>query len=199
MKKNERTRNWTFVLYPESMPEDYLEILNCEHCPVIISPLHNKDIDPTGEPKKEHYHILICYESVKSYSQVCELTDKLNATIPQVCKNTKGMVRYFLHLDNPEKAPYKKSNIRTLGYVDLEQFFELSFADKTLLLKECFDIINTNNIYEFYDFINYVMVFRPNDIFPLVTTGGCGFTVKEYLKSKKFKGNTLSGTFNANK
>lgn len=186
-EKNSRTRNWVFILYPESMPEDYLDILNEEHTTVIISPLHDKDIDPTGEPKKPHYHILICYDTVKSYSQLCELTDKLNASFPKVCKNTKGMVRYFLHLDNPEKAPYKKEYIRTLGYTDLDSYFELSFTDKHLLMTECFAIIRENNFREFADFIDYISIKRPNDIFPLITVGGCSYIIKEYINSMRYK------------
>ena len=79
-----RTRNWGFVMYPESAPENYIQILNDLHIKWALSPLHDKDINPsTNEPKKAHWHGVLVFESVKSYEQVKAITDSLNATIPQ--------------------------------------------------------------------------------------------------------------------
>lgn len=48
-----RTRSWTFILYPESAPENWREILNDLFIQWVESPLHDKDIDEgTGELKK---------------------------------------------------------------------------------------------------------------------------------------------------
>ncbi|MDF9661329.1 Rep family protein, partial [Bacillus cereus] len=44
--KDERTRNWTFIVYPESTPENWREIINDLHTPWIESPLHDKDVNP---------------------------------------------------------------------------------------------------------------------------------------------------------
>ena len=52
-----RTRNFATVIYPESAPSDWKEILNQEFIPAFISPLHDRDTNPTGEPKKPHYHV----------------------------------------------------------------------------------------------------------------------------------------------
>ena len=51
MSKNVKKRNWAFVLYPESAPEDWKEQLRLSGLQGAISPLHDKDINPTGEPK----------------------------------------------------------------------------------------------------------------------------------------------------
>ena len=52
-----RTRSYATVVYPESAP-DFLERLNDLKVPCFVSPLHDKDFNPTGEPKKPHYHVL---------------------------------------------------------------------------------------------------------------------------------------------
>ncbi|NCB50151.1 MAG: hypothetical protein EOM53_05720, partial [Alphaproteobacteria bacterium] len=39
-KSDTRGRYWTFVLYPESMPENTFEYLESLRVPVVISPLH---------------------------------------------------------------------------------------------------------------------------------------------------------------
>ena len=56
---NKRFRNFATVVYPESAPEGWQETLSEQFVPAFISPLHEKDINPTGEPKKPHYHVLI--------------------------------------------------------------------------------------------------------------------------------------------
>ena len=102
--KESRTRNWTFVLYEDSAPENWRDILDEMFIEWIESPWHDKDINADGEPKKKHKHILLMFGGVKSYEQVKEITDKLGQPIPQRCHNAKAMVRYMAHLDNPEKA-----------------------------------------------------------------------------------------------
>ncbi|WP_245335898.1 Rep family protein, partial [Staphylococcus sp. GDY8P117P] len=73
---NVRTRNWTFVIYPESVSEGWRDILDDEHIQWVESPLHDKDTNPNGEIKKAHKHILVMYDGVKSYNQILELTER---------------------------------------------------------------------------------------------------------------------------
>ena len=54
-----KTRSWSFIVYPESAPSNWIDILNDMHIEIIISPLHDKDTDPDGEVKKAHYHVMI--------------------------------------------------------------------------------------------------------------------------------------------
>ena len=44
--KTIQSRSWTFVLYPESCPEDWQEKLL--GVPFLRSPLHDKDVNPDG-------------------------------------------------------------------------------------------------------------------------------------------------------
>lgn len=59
MAKETRTRNWSVIVYPESAPENWRQILDESHIEWIESPLHEFDTNPTGEIKKPHYHILL--------------------------------------------------------------------------------------------------------------------------------------------
>ena len=63
---------------------------------------HDKDVNPDGEIKKPHWHVMIMFSNNKSYNQIREITMKLRSPNPQKVANVKGMVRYFAHLDNPE-------------------------------------------------------------------------------------------------
>ena len=76
-----KKRNWGAVIYPESAPEDWKEILKLKGLTFAVSPLHDKDIDPTGEKKKPHYHIIICFPGPTTDTTVNQIMKELNQPI----------------------------------------------------------------------------------------------------------------------
>ncbi|MCC4361945.1 replication protein [Limosilactobacillus reuteri] len=154
-KKPERTRNWTFIVYPESAPENWRSILDDYHVQWIESPLHDRDVNPDGTIKKAHWHILILYDGVKSYDQVKTLTDKLNSPIPKRCESARGLVRYMIHMDNPEKYQYQRSAIVGHCGADVESYFEMTTTNRLDKLKEMAQYILDKHVTTFSDFIIY--------------------------------------------
>ncbi|MGL5078618.1 MAG: Rep family protein, partial [Waterburya sp.] len=72
-RAGERTRNWSFIVYPDSAPKNWVEIIQEERVPFVVSPIHDSDVNElTGELKKAHFHVLITYSSVKTFEQVKE-------------------------------------------------------------------------------------------------------------------------------
>ena len=59
---SEKGRDWTFIVYPESAPDNWRELLDDTHLRWIESPLHDKDVNEDGEIKKPHWHILLSFE-----------------------------------------------------------------------------------------------------------------------------------------
>nr|WP_217265565.1 Rep family protein [Helicobacter pylori] len=57
-KDLERTRSYAIIIYPDSANSKWLEILERTCIPCAISPLHDKDLENDGTPKKPHYHVL---------------------------------------------------------------------------------------------------------------------------------------------
>lgn len=126
-----RTRNWTLIVYPESAKEDWQEYLEDLGCGVAISPLHDKDKNKDGTTKKPHYHVIIAFDSVKSYEQVDKivkgipsLEGKHASTIPQEIQSIKGAVRYLIHLDNKNKVQYNQEDIRCYGGFDVTRYIQ---------------------------------------------------------------------------
>src|SRR5699024_8021253 len=113
--KNQRTRNWPIIVYPESAPENWIDILQKEYVKMVVSPLHDKDVNPDDTLKKAHYHVLFMFDGVKSYNQVKSIADSVNAPIPQIVGSAKGLTRYMLHLDNPDKAQYDSSDLQAFN------------------------------------------------------------------------------------
>ncbi len=156
MSKNTKKRNWAFVLYPESAPPDWKEQLRLSGLMGAISPLHDKDIDPTGEPKKPHYHIILIYGNTTTYSNVKAFTDKLNQPIPQALEQVRGYYRYLTHKDNPDKYQYSDSEIETFNGFNIADFIEVTKSEVTAMKNELLTLIRERQIDEYCQLIDYV-------------------------------------------
>lgn len=178
-----RTRSWTFILYPDSAPENWRKIIDEEHIQWVESPLHSKDINSDNTQKKSHWHILLMFESVKDYGQVKEITDKLNATTPQKCNGAKGLVRYMAHLDNPEKVQYNIADIIGHGGADVAELLKPNSSERYVLIREMILYVKQNQITEMSDLVEYAMMERFDDWFPLLCDNSAyimGTVIKSY-------------------
>ena len=157
-EKNKKSRNWTIVVYPDSAPKNWRDILDNQHIQWIESPLHDKDVNPgTGEIKKAHWHILLVYDGPTTFKNVSSLSDKLNSPIPQVIGSAKGLVRYMIHLDNPEKHQYPLDEIVGHCGADVQSYFELSATNKLNVMKEIVEYIYDEKIDNYADFLMIAM------------------------------------------
>lgn len=156
-QKNVKKRNWAFVLYPESAPEDWRERLRETGLQCAISPLHDRDTNPDGEPKKPHYHVILCYAGPTSFNVVRALTDGLGQPIPQALEQVKGYYRYLTHMDNPEKAQYSPEEVQTINGFDIREFVELTKTEVERLKREIVDFIRSNQITEYSELMDILM------------------------------------------
>lgn len=121
--KSAKGRYWAFVGYEDSLPVNYIEILNMTGLPWARSPYHNKDINPTGENKKPHYHFIICWGGPTTFKAVKSLVvGRLHCPIPIMLQSPKGYFRYFTHKDNPEKHQYSEKDIKVYNGFDVGSF-----------------------------------------------------------------------------
>ncbi|WP_313957848.1 replication protein [Limosilactobacillus vaginalis] len=183
-KQDERSRNWVVIVYPESAPNDWREILDNMHIQWIESPLHDKDVNPDGTVKKSHWHVVLAFGSKKSYKQVKEITDKLNSPIPQKVHNMKGQVRYLVHLDNPEKYQYPVEQVIAHGGIDVDKYFKATSGQKYDMIGEMIDYVRENNIVEMKDLIDYARVNRFDDWFPLLCDNSL-IIMDAYIRSNR--------------
>ena len=143
-----RTRNWATIVYPESAPNDWLVKLGEECIQTLISPLHDKDMNPTNEPKKEHYHVLIMFDSVKTSDQAKEVFELIGGVGCQKVASLRGYARYLCHLDNPEKHQYSVNDVMQFGGVDYQDVIGL-VTDKYVAISEMMDFCKKYNITNF--------------------------------------------------
>ncbi|MEZ7606045.1 replication protein [Streptococcus sp. 27098_8_113] len=162
MTKEKRSNKWAFLLYQDSAPKNYLDILEELHIPFVLSPWHDKDINKeTGEFKKAHKHGALYFDSLKSYSQVSELlTNNLNAPAHvEPVMSPKGMYDYFTHAENPEKTLYDINEIQSGCGFELDKFLISNNNDEFLSM--VIDIIEERNFTEFNNLVRYARTENP--------------------------------------
>lgn len=166
-KKIVKGRDWTFIVYPESAPKNWREILDDTHLEWVESPLHDKDINPDGTKKKPHWHILIRFEGPVTIKNVEGYIESLNGPKPQKVGSAKGMVRYFAHLDNPEKYPYAIDDIKPHNGADIADFFKLTTSQNLAAMKDIFKFIKKKEIDNYIDFLDFCLTQGNDDWFDI--------------------------------
>lgn len=184
-KKNVKKRNWAFVLYPESAPENWKEQLQLTGLPCVISPIHDKDVNPDGTPKKAHHHIILVYGSPTTYNNVKTLTDRLNQPIPQPLDQIRGYYRYLTHKDNPEKYQYDEKDIVSINGFDISDFVEISKSEVLEIKSKLQTLIRELNIIEYADLLDYIQDNGEKVEYDVASSNTIFFNT--YIKSRRYK------------
>lgn len=177
-----RTRNYATVVYPESAPSDWLRIAGELKIPMFISPLHDKDLNPTGEPKKPHYHVMIMFEGVKTQEQAKEVFDQIGGVGCEIVQSVRGYARYLCHLDNPDKAQYNVDDVHCFGGADYTDIIGLAI-DKYKAIGEMLDFLDANIEMTYYELLMYAREER-FDWFRVLCDSGT-YVIKESIKSRR--------------
>lgn len=176
-----RTRNYATVVYPDSAPDYWQDILSEQFVPSFISPLHDHDLNPDGEEKKPHWHVLIMFEGVKTSEQAAEIFEKISGVGCEVVQSLRGYSRYLCHLDNPEKYQYNVENVKSLCGADYTATIGL-VTDKYKAIGEMIDFCEDNGLNSYSELLKYCRINR-FDWFRVLCDNGT-VVMKEYLKSK---------------
>lgn len=169
-QKYEKGRYWGFVGYPESLPENWREIIIESGLQCAISPLHDKDLNATGEEKKAHYHFIVIYDGPTTKNNIAEFCEKLNATIPIKLESIRGMYRYHLHLDNPEKYQYDDRDRILLNGFDCNAVNELTKTEVNKIKKEIITFIIDNDIVEYADLLEVLLANDMGQLFDVANS-----------------------------
>lgn len=178
-----RTRNFATVVYPESAPDGWQDILIQQFVPAFISPLHDKDINPGGEVKKAHYHVMLMFDGVKTSEQAQLIFTLIGGVGCEVVQSIRGYARYLCHLDNPEKVQYHVDDVKSFCGADYTATIGLA-TDKYKALGEMQDFCEQYNVVSFYLLSKYARTHR-TDWYRILCDCGSVY-MREYLKSKQW-------------
>ena len=186
--KDGRTRNWTILVYPDSAPENWREVIAALHVPAYVSPLHDKDVSADGTPKKPHYHVILCFRGKKSVAQVQAISDQLSGVRVDwdhcAVGDLSGAVRYTVHFDDANKAQYNVGDIEVYGGADVMAHFTGS-ADVDDAVGEMMDWLNEQGVTSFAALARYARRYRA-DWFRVLTSKRTVF-LSMYCKSLQWE------------
>lgn len=195
-KSVKRYRNFGTIVYPDSAPVNWLSILEDTMIPCFVSPLHDKDVLPNGDPKKSHYHIIIMFDGPKTKDQAIEVFDLINGVGCEIVKSLRGNARYLCHLDNADKYRYQDIDVVSLSGADYSAVISLA-SDKYFAIAEMTTFINANCIYSFNQFFDYC---RDNryDWFRMLCDNSA-YAIREYISSMYWTDTVLANSDLCNK
>ncbi len=185
MKLNDlKKRNWTFELFDDSCSKDWEEYLNSTGIPYIYA-YHDKDVNPSGEPKKPHYHVMLCFDGPVTFNNVKTYGDRVgcaNGVIFPV-GSVRGMVRYFCHKDNPDKYQYDEDILQCRNGFDPKDYFALTISQIKTFKRKIIEYIIDNDITEYAILIDSLMFSDYTDMFDIASQNTFFFT--QYIKSRR--------------
>ncbi|MGG5328909.1 hypothetical protein IGK38_003082 [Enterococcus pernyi] len=166
----EKARYFTFLLYPESIPEDWIERLELLGVPIAISPIHDKDLsDIEGQKyKKAHYHVIyvaknpVTAESVRIKVKRC-LGDKSVAMVRIVVTSMENMYLYLTHESKDaiakNKVKYSRKDIKLINNFDIDRYITLDAEDKDDMLNEVCDLIDEYDLANMRELRRFVKLY----------------------------------------
>ena len=178
-----RARHFACIVYPESAPDNWKDILASHFVPAFVSPLHSDDVNPTGEKKKAHYHVIFMFDGKKSIEQVTDIFKTFGGVGCEHVKSIRGYARYLCHLDNPDKAQYNTADVWSLGGADYLSTIGLAI-DKYIAISEMEDFCDRYNVVSFYALSKYARNYRQD--WHRVLADNATVYMREYLQSKKW-------------
>ena len=184
MQKNTKKRNWTIVLYPESAPDNWRELIKETGLSFAVSPLHDKDISGDDLPKKPHYHIIMCYPGPTTYNVVKSFFDTLNCPIPKPLESVQGMYRYFTHMDDPHKYQYDEKEIEIYNGFDIREYIALSKNEVDKLKMKIQLLIREYKITEYAELMDLLLDNDMTDEWTVASSNTVFFD--RYISSKRY-------------
>lgn len=184
LKSDLKKRNWTFVLYEDSCSSDWEDYLISTGVPFSYA-YHDKDMTEIGEPKKPHYHVLMCFDGPTTYNTMLDHAKRVGAANDVVMPvgSVRGIVRYFCHKDNPDKYQYNEDVVQCKNGFDPSDYFCLTVSQQKALKRALIDFIRNHDITEYAELIDILIDSMEDDMCDIATQNT--FFFSQYIKSRR--------------
>lgn len=114
--ENQRSRNWCLVLYQDD--DTHTGCLNrLTRGYNYVGILHDADLTEDGEPKKNHYHIVLKFPQARWRTAVAEELG-IEPNYLQVCRSLDGAYCYLTHFGLPNTHQYNHEELFGTLYKD---------------------------------------------------------------------------------
>ena len=101
---------------------------------ILVSPVHDQDIADiaTGELKKPHRHVIAMWANTTTRQNAERFFEQFGG--PKMIlrlENPRGMARYLIHMDDPDKAPYSPEDVLEFNGADWKKSHWLKAINPT--------------------------------------------------------------------
>lgn len=190
-KRRIRARGWACIVYPESAPSGWVDELNECHLQVLISPLHDADVNADGQPKKAHYHVMVMFEQPVPMEKARATFGRIGVTAPpEILHSIKAYARYLVHMDDHDKHRYSEDDVTELGGASWAATALDEGEERDLILNEIEDWIDEQGTYSYRALCRYARHERP-DWVRVVRTSTIHLT--HYLRSAEWEDGANGG------
>lgn len=183
---DKKFRYFQFLVYPDSAPGDWVEILEKSLGEYAISPVHSGD----EEISKPHHHVIY------KHGGPCTL-DHAKVVIPDAvpangyvepCLHPGNAQRYLIHLDQPSKEQFDGgvNAITILNGFPLDLSRELTKTEVREIRAKCFEWIQSYGVVEYAEFLDSLLELGNPDMFDYAFNHTIAFNA--YLKSRRHSG-----------
>lgn len=173
----DKARYFTFLLYPESIPNDWETQLETIGVPIAISPLHDRDKSSVEgqEYKKAHYHVIyVAKNPVTTDSVRFKIKNLLGnqslAKVQIVSQSMESMYLYLTHESKDaiakNKYKYNKADIKLLNNFDIDRYVTLDEAEKNEILDTVVGLILQHGFENIVDFMDFYSVHADDYVLP---------------------------------
>ena len=100
-------------------------------------------------------------------------------------KSLSSMVRYLVHADDPDKAQYKREDVKVFGGADPGIMDELGTHERHEALKAMRQFIRDNGIMDFCDFVDYCD--ECEITWAHLLDDNSSYVIEKYIKSRRYK------------
>lgn len=181
--KNTKARNFAFIIYPESIPEDWEECLEKLGVSMAISPLHDMDeterkfedmtedekaIINSGEKiyKKAHYHVLyiarnpVTVESIRN--KIKRALGNKSVSHIEIVDSVEYYFQYLTHESKDairqNKHKYDKVDLKFINDFDIDRYVTLDESQKREMKSLLLDIVRENHLVNVIDLMAFLSV-----------------------------------------
>lgn len=180
MSKAKRSKNFATIIYPESCPDDFLDLIRDCKVNFLLSPLHDRDVSSDGTLKKPHYHLIFVFDSLKSCDQVKDLFGTFGGVGCEIVNSLVSYARYLIHLDDPDKCQYSSDDVVAYG-IDYQSFI-VRPSDKYDLMARVIDFCESSGCTSFRRLLLYAR-HEDFEMFKLLCDNS--YVIREFLRCSR--------------
>lgn len=172
-----KSRAWAFIMYPESAPENWRQILKEFYLPVVISPLHDQDVGENGVLKKSHYHVMVIFGNNTTSSTVETMAQAVRASLPIAISSAWCYFKYMDHSEVDDKVLYDHSDFVFLNGLSEYDLKVLTRDEERQLTFYIFAFIKEHKVMSFFQLMEVLASIDPD---------ACFFASKKVLLFDKY-------------